>query len=104
VGKPHTNKSEGIAKSRFEEAEKNSWLEGTKKDLFGFVDFSGLSDIIVNNWTEFEDLVPSQHWIKQRFDELERARNFVAHHRMLAPAEFARLEMYVADWNRQVGL
>ncbi len=38
------------------------------------------------------------------FDELERARNFIAHNRMLSAAEFARLEMYVGDWNRQVGL
>jgi hypothetical protein len=28
----------------------------------------------------------------------------VAHHRMLSEPEFARLEMYVTDWNRQVGL
>jgi hypothetical protein len=42
--------------------------------------------------------------LKQRFDELERARNFIAHNRMLSAAEFARLEMYVGDWNRQVGL
>ncbi len=97
-------KVRNTASSRFADAEKNSWLEGTKKDMLGFVDFGGLCDIITNNWTEFEDLVPSQHWLKQRFDELERARNFVAHHRMLAPAEFERLEIYVADWNRQVGL
>lgn len=89
---------------RQKDASKNSWLEGQKKDVLGFVDFAGLSDIIINNWSNFEDLVPSQHWLKQRLDELERARNFIAHNRMLTPAEFARLEMYVGDWNRQVGL
>jgi Swt1-like HEPN len=92
------------AESRMRDAESNSWLEGVKKEILGFVDFGGLCDIITNNWSDFEDLVPSQHWIKQRFDELERARNFIAHNRMLAPAEFSRLEMYVGDWNRQVGL
>lgn len=92
------------AESRHDDAQRNSWLEGVSTDLLGFVDFGGLCDIITNNWAEFEDLVPSQHWIRQRFDELERARNFIAHNRMLAPAEFARLEMYVNDWNRQVGL
>lgn len=92
------------AESRLQDSEKNSWLEGVNKEILGFVDFGGLCDIIVNNWSDFEDLVPSQHWLKQRFDELERSRNFIAHNRMLSVAEFARLEMYVGDWNRQVGL
>lgn len=97
-------KVRNAAQSRLEDAQANSWLEGVNPDLLGFVDFGGLCDIITNNWPDFEDLVPSQHWLKQRLDELERARNFIAHNRMLAPAEFSRLEMYVGDWNRQVGL
>jgi hypothetical protein len=92
------------ATGRQKDADDNSWLEGQSRDILGFVDFGGLTDIIVNNWGDFEDLIPSQHWLKQRLDELERARNYVAHNRMLTPAEFARLEMYVGDWNRQVGL
>ena len=92
------------AETRFEDAKKNSWLEGVDQDLLGFVDFGGLCDIIVNRWNDFEDLIPSQHWLKQRFDEMERARNFIAHNRMLSADEFRRLEMYVGDWNRQVGL
>jgi len=98
------NKVRTTTESRQKDAEKNSWLEGVGGDILGFVDFGGLTDIITNNWSDFEDLIPSQHWLKQRLDELERARNFIAHHRMLSPAEFARLEMYVGDWNRQVGL
>lgn len=92
------------AESRRDDAEKNSWLQGVSKDVLDFVDFGGLASIITQNWTDFEDLVPSQPWMKQRFDELERARNFIAHHRMLSDLEFARLDMYVGDWNRQVGL
>lgn len=97
-------KIRNMANSRLQDAQKNSWLEGISNDILGFVDFGGLSDIVINNWSDFEDLVPSQHWLKQRFEELERARNFIAHNRMLSAAEFARLEMYVGDWNRQVGL
>ncbi|MDB5180195.1 MAG: hypothetical protein JWN12_827 [Candidatus Saccharibacteria bacterium] len=92
------------AETRMTESEKNSWLEGVNKENLGFVDFSGLSDLMTNNWSEFEDLIPSQHWLKQRFDELEKARNFIAHNRMLSVAEFGRIEMYIGDWNRQVGL
>lgn len=92
------------AESRQKEAQATSWLEGQKHDILGFIDFGHLSDIMVENWDDFSDLVLSQHWLKQRFDELEKARNFMAHHRLLQPGEFNRIEMYIADWNRQVGL
>lgn len=92
------------AESRHRASMKNSWLTGSNSDVLTFVDFGGLCDIITNNWADFEDLIPSQIWLKQRFDELEMARNFIAHNRMLSESEFARIEMYIGDWNRQVGL
>ncbi len=92
------------ADSRQKEAQEQSWLEGQKKDPLSFVSFGHLADIIINNWDDFDDLVPTQHWLKQRFDELEKARNFIAHNRLLLPSEFQRIEMYVNDWNRMVGL
>ena len=92
------------AEKRQQDAQKNSWLEGEKQDVLEFVDFGQLADIIIENWDDFSDLIPSQHWLKQRFDELEQTRNFIAHNRLLQPTEFQRIEMYVADWNRTVGL
>ncbi len=56
-----------------------------------------------NNWSNFEDLIPTQHWLKQRFDEMEKVRNFIAHNRYLLENEFERIEMYIADWSKQVG-
>lgn len=85
-------------------AQTNSWLEGDKGDALQFANFGDLTSIIVNSWEDFSDLIPSQHWIKQRMDELEQVRNFVAHNRLLLPAEFQRIESYVADWNKQVGV
>jgi hypothetical protein len=93
-----------FAENRQKEAEKHSWLEGRKKEPIGFVDFGHLADIITDNWDEFSDLIPSQQWLKQRMEELEKARNFIAHNRLLLPGEFQRIEMYVNDWNRMVGL
>lgn len=93
-----------LAENRKQDAVDNSWLEGDKTDLLSFAEFGDLAGIIIENWEDFSDLVPTQHWLKQRFDELEKARNFIAHNRLLLPSEFQRLEMYVADWNRQVGL
>lgn len=93
-----------FAEGRQKDAQENSWLEGQSKDLLGFIEFGHLSDIIISCWEDFSDLIPSQHWVKQRFDELEKARNFIAHHRFLLPGEFQRIEMYINDWNRMVGL
>ena len=92
------------AETRRAAALKDSWLEGEKSDLLGFVDFGMLSSIMVEEWGHFNNLVPSQHWLKQRMDELEKARNFIAHNRKLLPSEFQRIYMYVADWNRVIGL
>lgn len=92
------------AESRREAALKETWLEGEKSDLLGFVDFAHLSQIIIAKWDHFKDIVPTQHWIRQRMEELEKARNFIAHNRMLLPSEFQRLYMYIGDWNRAIGL
>jgi len=83
---------------------KDSWLEGQKTDILGFADFGQLGQIIVAKWDCFKDVIPSQHWLSQRMDEIEKARHFVAHNRLLLPSEFARLYMYIADWNRVIGL
>jgi len=91
------------AESRQVAAMKDSWLEGQKRDLLGFVDFGMLASIITERWDHFS-IIPSQHWLKQRMDELEKARNFIAHNRMLLPSEFQRVYMYIPDWNRVIGL
>ena len=93
-----------LSESRQKTAFADSWLEGDKSDILGFVDFGDLSSIIIEKWSYFEDLLPSQHWLKQRMEELEKARNFIAHNRILLPSEFNRIYMYIADWNRVIGL
>lgn len=98
------NKIKTQAESRKAAALKDSWLEGENTDILGFVDFGHLAEIIICKWEHFSVIVPSQHWLKQRMDEMEKARNFIAHNRMLLPSEFQRLNMYVSDWNRVIGL
>jgi hypothetical protein len=92
-----------LAESRQEIALKDSWLEGEKTDLLGFVDFGLLTSIIIEKWAHFGNVIPSQHWLKQRMDELEKVRNFIAHNRVLLPSEYQRIYMYIADWNRVLG-
>jgi hypothetical protein len=98
------SKVKGLAVSRQKKAKENSWLEGDNTSQLSFAEFGNLGDIILACWEDFDDLIPTQHWLKQRMDEPEQARNFLAHNRLLLPAEFQRIEMYIADWNRQVGL
>jgi hypothetical protein len=93
-----------LADSRQKAAKENSWLEGDKADIITFVEFGQLAAVIIEDWDDFADLIPSQQWLNQRLGELEQARNFIAHNRLLLPSEFQRLEMYLADWNKQVGV
>lgn len=97
-------KIKSFAEGRQKTSEQDSWLTGEKSDLLGFVDFGQLAGIIIEKWIHFEDLLPSQHWLKQRMDELEKVRHFIAHNRALLPTEYQRVYMYIADWNRVVGL
>ena len=91
------------AEFRQKTSEKDSWLEGAKDDRLEFVDFGDLAGIITENWEHFKDIMPRQDWVSQRMNELEKARNFVAHNRMLLPSEFQRIYMYVSDWNKVIG-
>ncbi|MBU2583684.1 MAG: hypothetical protein KJ622_18400 [Alphaproteobacteria bacterium] len=93
-----------FADERRDAALKDSRLEGETTDLHGFVDFGNIARIIVNNWDHFRAVIPSQHWLPQRMEEIEKSRNFIAHNRMLLPGEFQRLYMYITDWNSVVGL
>jgi hypothetical protein len=97
-------KIKSLAEGRQKTALLDSWLEGEKSDLLGFTDFAHLSGIIIDKWQLFEDIMPTQHWLKQRLDELEKTRHFIAHNRVLLPSEYQRVYMYIADWNRVVGL
>jgi len=97
-------KIQQFAEDRQRQASQDSWLEGQKTAILEFVEFGHLADIIIHNWERFTDLIPSQHWLKQRMDELEKARHFIAHNRLLLPSEVERIEMYVKDWNRTVGI
>jgi hypothetical protein len=98
------NQDQTICRDFAKTAQADSWLEGEKSDLLGFMEFGQLSGIIVEKWKLFQEIVPSQHWLKQRMDELEKTRHFIAHNRALLPSEYQRIYMYIADWNRVVGL
>lgn len=89
---------------RKNKAVKGSWLVASVGEDIDYADFGDLKDIIISNWESFADIIPSQHWLSMRMDELESARNFTAHHRTITPSEAARIYMYIRDFTNVLGL
>lgn len=69
----------------------------------GYTFFGQLCQIIINNWEDFSDLFPDQHWINSRFNDLEMSRNIIMHTGNLPEIEIERIESICRDWLRQVG-
>lgn len=69
----------------------------------GYTTFGQLSDIIITCWDEFADLLPNQHWIQSRFEDMEISRNIVMHTGELPDQEVARIRQIAKDWVQQVG-
>jgi len=81
----------------------NRWhIHRGANEIF-YTDFGDLFTIVQNNWTDFEDLFPDQHWIANRLNDLEASRNVIAHMNTLDAREVARIKMYLEDWTKQVG-
>lgn len=88
--------------SKRRDAEKNKWHQASVDSNIDYTLFGDLADMVVAEWQEFEELFPSQSWVKQRLDELERSRNIIAHGNLLSDSEIERIEQYLDDWLRQV--
>ena len=87
---------------RKKDAENNKWHRATVDNNIDFTLFGDLASTIIKEWQEFEELFPSQSWVKTRLDELERSRNVIAHGNVLPDEEIERIEQYLGDWLRQV--
>jgi hypothetical protein len=85
-----------------QEIESNKWHQTLIGADVNHTLFGDLSSIIISQWLEFEELFPSQDWVRVRLNELERSRNVIAHGNLLPEAEIERLEQYLSDWVRQV--
>jgi len=86
-----------------EKEEINRYHAQRSSSLIGYTTFGNLSQIITNNWNDFSDLFPDQHWINSRFKDLEMSRNIIMHTGLLPEIEIERIESIARDWIRQVG-
>jgi len=85
------------------EEEKNKYHAQRSTNNIGYTMFGNLAQIVINNWEDFSDLIPNQHWLTSRFDDLEKSRNIIMHTGILPEIEIERIESITRDWLRQVG-
>lgn len=81
----------------------NKWHAPRATQEIAYTDFSDMANIICNNWPHFEDLFPSQDWVKNRIGDLGQSRNAIAHNNALEERDVQRIQMYLADWIKQTG-
>jgi hypothetical protein len=91
-----------FAQSRINDDERNAWHGRRGDHPIHYVDISDLISIIQAQWSDFDDLFPSQSWVIERIKEIERSRNVVDHHNPLQKADQDRIEGFFADWCRQI--
>ena len=83
--------------------EKNKYHTARSSNMIGYTLFGNLAQIIINDWEDFSDLFPDQHWVSSRLNDLELSRNIIMHTSTLPEIEVDRIESIARDWIRQVG-
>lgn len=68
-----------------------------------YADFGDLAKIIQQNWSHFEDYMPSSEWAAQISNVIENSRNIIMHSGTLDQIDIERVGMNIRDWVKQVG-
>ncbi len=97
-----TRIKDGVEKLKDKEKHNRYHAQRSANNI-GYTFFGQLCQIIINNWDDFSDLFPDQHWINSRFNDLEMSRNIIMHTGVLPEIEIERIESICRDWLRQVG-
>lgn len=82
---------------------KNKFFSSRSDSEIGYTMLGNLGQIIINNWEDFSDIIPSQAWLTSRMDDLEMARNIIMHTGVLPQIEIDRISSIVRDLLRQFG-
>lgn len=83
--------------------EKNKYYSNRANSNIGYTMLGNLTNIIIHNWDNFSDIIPSQAWITSRMDDLEMSRNIIMHTGLLPDIEMERIESIVRDLIKQLG-
>lgn len=101
-GKVPNNIKKAVEKLKKDE-NKNKFFSSRSDSEIGYTMLGNLGQIIINNWDDFSDIIPSQSWLTSRMDDLEMARNIVMHTGVLPQIEIDRIASIVRDILRQIG-
>lgn len=91
------------AQSLKDKEERNKFHVPRATAMIGYTTFSNLGQLITNNWEDFADFFPDQHWISSRLNDVELSRNIIMHTGILPETEIGRMQGIARDWIRQVG-
>lgn len=97
------SKIKKAVKTLKEKEEKNKFFSSRSDSEIGYTMLGNLGQIIIDNWDDFSDIIPSQAWLSSRMDDLEMARNIVMHTGVLPQIEIDRISSIVRDILRQIG-
>lgn len=85
-----------------EQERTKKWLPLRGDNDLYYLDFSKLSDLIINNWGHFEDIIPDQHWIKVKLDEMYNIRCLIAHNSYISDENFELLNVTTKQILKQI--
>lgn len=91
------------AESRRKEEEKIKWHQQRGDRLLNYTEMGDLNNIILQNWSQFEDYLISLEWARQIINTLERSRNVIMHGGELGNRDIERVGTNIRDWINQVG-
>ncbi len=100
--KVSSNIKKSVEKLKKEEL-KNKFFSSRSDSEIGYTMLANLGQVIIDNWDDFNDIIPSQAWLKSRMDDLEMARNIVMHTGVLPQIEIDRITSIARDILRQIG-
>lgn len=81
---------------------RNKYMAPRSSNNIDYTMMGNLSQIIINNWDDFSDIIPNQAWLSSRVGDLERCRNVIMHTGTLDDYDVDRIEIIIRDIIRQI--
>jgi hypothetical protein len=91
-----------LVQGRKDKEDKVPWHGKRGAHEIYYSDFSDLRNIIEKNWADFDPIIHKQQWINQWLEELEPARNTLAHNNPVSENEQKRIEVFFNDWTQLI--
>lgn len=87
---------------RKKDENKNKWHGKRGAHEIFYTDIEELTSIIENNWNDFKDFLPKQHWVKTMIEIIGTSRNVIAHNNPLSDDDVSALKVHFKQWTKQI--